>query len=184
MATELTSKRLQLLKETIPGLTRIAVLWHEFSPQTKQMVDDIKAVAPSLSLEVNLVSVQGPEDVTTALARVGRANVQALYVVESPLFYGYRKTLTGFALKARLPALYGTKPFALDGGLLSYGADIVDQARRVAGYVDKILKGAKPADLPIEQATKLQLVINLKTAKRLRLTIPTSILSRADEVIR
>jgi putative ABC transport system substrate-binding protein len=184
MATELSAKRLQLLKETIPGLTRVAVLWHEYTPTSRKVLEDIKAAAPSLSIQVKVVKAQTPEEFSPAFAEISRAHVQALYLIESPLFYGYRKMLATLALKARLPAIYGTRSFAEDGGLMSYGADILDQARRAAGYVNKILKGAKPSDLPIEQATKLELVVNLKTAKTLGLMIPTSILARADEVIR
>jgi putative ABC transport system substrate-binding protein len=184
MTAELTSKRLELLRETIPQLKRIAVLSHEYTPSAKKMVEDINALAPSLSIEVRVVKVQAPEEFGDAFAALRRANVQALYIVESPLFYGHRSTLAALALEARLPAMYGTRIFTESGGLLSYGADMLDLSRRVAGYVDKILKGAKPADLPIEQASKLELVINLKTAKRLGLTIPSAIVSRADEIIR
>jgi putative ABC transport system substrate-binding protein len=184
MSSELSAKRLQLLKETMPQLKRVGVLAHEFSPYVRKMVEDISASARSLAINVKVVRVQAPEEFSTAFTELRRANVQALYIVESPLFYGHRSELAVFALKARLPAMYGTKVFVVDGGLLSYGADIVDVARRAAGYVDKILKGAKPADLPIEQASKLELVINLKTAKSLGLTIPSSIVFRADEVIR
>jgi len=147
-------------------------------------IEKIRAVAPSLSVEVKVLKVETPEQFDSAFAEASRAHVQAMYIFESPLFYGHRRTLTALAVKARLPAIYGTRVFAEDGGLMSYGADILDQARRAAGYVDKILKGAKAGDLPIEQTTKLELVINLKTAKALGITIPESILLRADEVIR
>jgi putative tryptophan/tyrosine transport system substrate-binding protein len=184
MTAALTGKRLELLKETIPRLKRLAVLFHEYTPSAKKMVEDINAAALSLSIEVKVVKVQTPEEFGDAFAALRRANVQALYIVESPLFYGHRSTLAALALKARLPAMYGTRIFVEDGGLLSYGADMLELSRRVAGYVDKILKGAKPADLPIEQASKLELVINLKMAKSLGLTIPSAIVSRADEIIR
>jgi len=184
MASELGPKRLQLLKETIPALTRVAILWHDYTPTIGKSVDKLKAVASSLSVEVKVLKVEKPEEFGAAYAEASRAHVQAIYILESPLFYGHRRTLAALALQARLPAIYGTKVFAEDGGLMSYGADILDQARRAAGYVDKILKGAKAGDLPIEQTTKLELVINLKTAKALGITIPESILLRADEVIR
>ena len=183
MTTELGAKRLQLLKETIPDLARIAILWHEYAPISRKILNDIKAAAPSLSIEVEIVKVQTSEQFSAAFAEITRARVQALYLIESPLFYGYRKTLAELALKARLPAIYGTRSFPEDGGLMSYGADMLDQSRRAAGYVDRILKGAKASDLPIEQANKVGLVINLKTAKALGITIPESILVRADEVI-
>ena len=183
ITTELGAKRLQLLKETIPGLNRLAVLWHQLSTIDKR-VDELKAAAASLSIELKVVKAQAPEEFSAAFAEFRQARVQALYLIESPLFYGHRRTLAAMALHARLPTMYSTKVFPADGGLMSYGADFQVLARQAAGYVDKILKGAKPGDLPIEQATKLEFVINLKTAKGLNLMIPPSVLTRADEIIR
>ena len=187
MSAELGPKLLQLLKETIPRLSRVAVLWNPDTPlapfQTK-MVEDLKSAASSLSIELVFVPARTPEELDAAFAAAGRARVQALFVGDNPLFYVQRVTLTKLAAKARLPAIYRTRVFADAGGLMSYGASWLDQARRAAGYVDKILKGAKPGDLPIEQPTQFELVVNLKTAKALGITIPQSILLRADEVIR
>ena len=147
-------------------------------------IEDLKAAAPSLSIELSFVGARTPEDFDPAFSVVGRTRAQALYLLDSPLFYVNRMTLTKLVSKARLPTIYGARVFADAGGLMSYGADYADQMRRAAGYIDKILKGAKPGDLPIEQPTKFELVVNLKTAKALGITIPQSILLRADEVIR
>ena len=184
MTTELHAKRLQLLKEAIPRLARIAVLQDPGVTQSQQQaVGELKAAASSLGIELTIVPVPKREEFDSSFAMVSRARAQALYLLESPLFYTQRMALAKLALKARLPA-YGPRAFAEAGGLMSYGMNYSDQARRSAGYVDKILKGAKPGDLPIEQPTKFELVVNLKTAKALGLTIPQSILLRASEVIR
>ena len=148
------------------------------------MVDDLKAAARSLSIELKFVVAQSPEEFSAAFSAVRLAHVQAIYLFESATFYVHRMKLVKLALKARLPTIYGTRALPDDGGLMSYGVNYADQMRRSAVYIDKILKGAKPGDLPIEQATKLELVINLKTAKALNITIPQSILLQADEVIR
>jgi putative ABC transport system substrate-binding protein len=186
MTADLTAKRVQLLKETLPRLTRIGVLWNPTNPPSPfqaKIIQDLKAAATLLGIELKMATAATVSELSTAIADINRAHVQALYFVENPMFYAHRKTLATLALQARLPAIYGTRVFAEDGGLMSYGANYSDQARRAAGYVDKILKGAKPEDLPIEQATELELVVNLKTAKALGLTIPQSILARADKVI-
>ena len=184
---ELRAKRLQLLKETIPRLARVAVLWNPAmlpTPLHARFVEDLKAAARSLSIELKLVVAQKPDEFDAVFLAVSRAHAQALYLIENPLFYVHRMTLAKLALKARLPAIYASRTFADEGGLMSYGADYADQMRRSAGYIDKILKGAKPGELPIEQPTEVELVVNLKTAKALGITIPESILLRADEVIR
>ena len=184
MSTELHGKRLELLKDAIPGLKRVAVLWHPFSPRVQKSVDDLKATAPALSLELMPIQAGSPADFDNAFAAASRAHIQAVYILESPLFYAHRLPLAQLALKARLPTIYGTRYFVDDGGFMSYGADFTDQARRTADYVDKILKGAKPGDLPIEQTTQLQFAINLRTARAIGLTIPPSVLARADYVVR
>ena len=184
MSAELSVKRLQLLKEAIPRLTRVAVLWNPAQSWHPKVLDDLKAAAPSLSIELNFVSARTPEEIGPAFAAVNRAHAQALYVLGDFFFFTHRRTLLDLASKARVPVIYSTRHFADDGALMSYGADYADQWRRSVGYVDKILKGAKPGDLPIEQPTKFELVVNLKTAKALGITIPESILLRADEVIR
>jgi putative ABC transport system substrate-binding protein len=184
MAPELIGKRLQLLKETIPRLTRVAVLWNPDSPYHPKVVEDLKAVAPSLSIELSFVGARTSEDFSAAFSAVSRGHAQALYVITDPYFFNQRTTLLALASKARLPVIYGERNFAEAGALMSYGPNYGDLFRRSAGYVDKILKGANPSDLPIEQPTKFELVVNLKTAKALGITIPESILLRADEVIR
>ena len=184
MTAELAVKRLQLLKDAIPGLTRVAVLWNPGTPFHKQAVEDLNAVAPSLSLELKFVSALKPDDVGPAISTVIQAHAQALYVLDDPLFFAHRMTLLKLASQARLPVVYGERSFVDAGGLMSYGTNIGDLIRRSAGYVVKILKGAKPGDLPIEQPTKFELVVNLKTAKALGITIPESILLRVDEVIK
>ena len=187
MTTELHSKRLQLLKETIPGLTRVAVLWNpagQPTPLQSKFVEELRAAARSLSIGLKFVVAQTPDEFAPAFSAVNRAQAQALYLHESALYYVHRMTLAKLASKARLPSIYASRTFADEGGLMSYGVNYADQMRRSAGYIDKILKGAKPGDLPIEQPTKVELVVNLKTAKAFGITIPQSILLRADEVIR
>jgi putative ABC transport system substrate-binding protein len=183
MTSDLTAKHLQLLKETIPRLSRVAVLSNPDTPFHAKAAEDLKAAAPSLSIELKFVSVRTPEQIVPAFSAVLRERAQALYVLPAPQLVVHRRTLVEQATKARLPTIYGSRQFVDEGGLMSYGANLRDQFRRAAGYVDKILKGAKPADLPVEQPTTFELVINLKTAKALGLIIPQSILLRADEVI-
>jgi ABC-type uncharacterized transport system substrate-binding protein len=184
MMVDLSAKRLQLLKETIPRLTRVAVLWNPTTPWHPKAIEDLKAVAPSLSIELNFVSARTPEQFGPAFSAVSRAHAQALYVIEDAFFFAHRMTLFKLASKARLPAMSFNRAYVDADGLMSYGVSYEDLMRRSAGYVDKILKGAKPGDLPIEQPIKYELTVNLKTAKALGITIPESILLRADEVIR
>jgi putative ABC transport system substrate-binding protein len=184
MTTELSAKRLQLLKETIPRLTRVAVLWNPDSPFHTKVIKDLTAVAPSLSIELSFVGVRTSEEIGPAFSAMTRAHAEALYVLADAFFHSHRTTLLKAASKARLPTMYGQREYVDDGGLISYGPNFADVFRRSAGYVDKILKGAKPGDLPIEQPTKFEFVVNLKTARVLGLTIPKSVLLQADEVIR
>jgi ABC-type uncharacterized transport system substrate-binding protein len=184
MVVELSAKRLQLLKEALPRVARVAVLWNPATPYHPKAIEDLKAVAPSLSIELSFVGARTPEEFGPAFSAASRAHAQALYVIEDASFFTHRTTLLKLASTTRLPAVYGPRQFVDEGGLMSYGANFADHLRRSAGYVDKILKGAKPGDLPIEQPTKFELVVNLKTAKTLGITIPQSILLRADEVIR
>jgi len=184
MLTELSAKRLQLLKEVLPQATRVAVLSNPTVPWHAKVIEDLKAAAPSLSIELSFASGRTPEEIGPAFSAVNRARAQALYVIEDPLFLVNRPTLFKLASSARLPTIHGNRQYVDGGGLMSYGPSYGDLFRRSAGYVDKILKGAKPADLPIQQPTKFELVVNLKTAKALGITFPQSILLRADEVIR
>jgi putative ABC transport system substrate-binding protein len=183
MLAELAAKRLQLLKEAMPSLTRAVVLWNPPTPYHAKAVENLKVVAPSLPVELSFVSVRTADQIGPALETVNRPHAQALYVLDSPPFFTHRATLLQLAAKARLAVISGERPYADEGGLLSYGPSYEDQLRRSAGYVDKILKGAKPDGLPIEQPTKFTLVVNLKTAKALGLTIPPAVLARADEII-
>jgi len=184
MTEDLSAKRLQLLKEAVPRFTRVAVLWNPDTAFHTKVMEELKAAAPSLSMELSFVGVRTYEEFGPAFSAVRRARAQAVYVIEDALFFNHRMTLVKLASKARLPIIYWVKEFAEGGGLMSYGASYGDLFRRSAGYVDKILKGAKPGDLPIEQPTKFELVVNLKTAQALGITIPESILLRADDVIR
>jgi putative ABC transport system substrate-binding protein len=184
MLAELSAKRLQLLKEVFPRISRVAVLRNPDTPWQTRVVGDLKAAAPPLALALSVVDARAPREFAAAITAARRAHADALYVLDGPLFNFHRATLAKLATQARLPAMYGAREFPEEGGLMSYGANSIDLFRRSAGYVDKILKGAKPGDLPIEQPTQFELVINLKTAKALGITIPESILLRADEVIR
>ncbi len=183
MTPELAGKRLQLLKEAIPSLARVGVLRNPDFAFHTQVVKDLRAAAPSLSIELSFADARTPEQFGPALSVVSRARAEALYVIEDSLFLKNRTTLLKLASQARLPVTYGERHFAEDGGLLSYGPNFGDLFYRSAGYVNKILKGAKPRDLPIEQPTKFELVVNSRTARALGLTIPQSMLQRADQVI-
>jgi putative ABC transport system substrate-binding protein len=184
MSGELAPKRLQLLKDAIPRATRVAILWNPDTPFHKKAVQDLKAAAPAMSIELKFFAMSDPDDLPPAFSAAKRARAQAVYVIESAFFGSYRDQLASLATKASLPTMNGERRIVEAGALMSYGANFADMYRRAAGYVDKILKGAKPGDLPIEQPTKFELVVNLKTAKALGITIPESILLRADEVIR
>jgi putative ABC transport system substrate-binding protein len=183
MAMELYPKRLQLLKEVNPQLTRAAVWWNPDHPFHAKAVEEIKAAAPSLSIELSFAAVRKPEQFAPAFSDLTRANAQAFYVVDDPIFFAHRGILLQLASTARLPTIYETRRYPEAGGLISYGPDLHDLFRRAAIYVNRILKGAKPADLPVEQPTKFELVINLGTAKALGLTIPDKLLALADDVI-
>jgi len=180
---ELSGKRLQLLKDAIPRLSRVAVLWNAANPYKAFDLKEVQAVAEALRVAVETLPVRGPDDFAHAFETAVASGAGGLITLDDPFTIAHRTRIVSLALKYRLPALYGVRPFADAGGLMSYGPDRVDQNRRAATYVDKILRGAKPADLPVEQPTKFELVINLKTAKALELTIPPSLLGRADQVI-
>jgi len=184
MAPELGGKRLELLQEVVPGLTRVAVLWNASNPYSSRHFKETQAAAPSLGITaVQSLEVRGADDFAAAFAAAKRERPQALIVVEDPFTFTYRKPIIDFATGQRLPALYGIREFVQAEGLMCYGASLADLYRRAAGYVDKILKGAKPADLPVQQPTKFELVINLRTAKALGLQLPEKLVALADEVI-
>jgi putative ABC transport system substrate-binding protein len=183
MATELYPKRLQLLKDVNPQLTRVAVLWNPDHPFHVRAVESLKRIAPSLSIELSSVAMRSPEQFGPAISSAIQENVQALYVVEDPIFFAHQTTLLELASAARLPTIHELRRWPEASALMSYGPDLHDLFRRSAFYVDRILKGAKPGDLPVEQPTKFELVINLKTAKSLGLAIPPTLLALSDEVI-
>jgi putative tryptophan/tyrosine transport system substrate-binding protein len=186
LAPELVGKGLEQLKQAVPGVSRVAVLWQPgvLGERTeKDMLQAAEVAARVLGVRPHFVEARGPEDFDRAFSDMTRARPGALTVLSTPMFVSERRRLVALAAKNRLPAMYPLREFVVAGGLMSYGPNDAEQFRRAATYVDKILKGAKPADLPVEQPTKFELFINLKTAKALGLTIPPSLLLRADEVI-
>ena len=186
VAPELTPKRLRLLKEGMPALTRVAILSQPGTLSDKtfgQMMKEAKDAARSLGLQLQFVEAQAASDLDLAFDQMARERAEALVVLMSPTFNAQTQQIANLASKQRLPTIYEWKTFAEAGGLMSYGADVNDIFRRAATYVDRILKGARPADLPVEGPTKFELVINLKTAKTLGLEIPQSLLRQANQVI-
>ena len=183
ISPELGGKRVELLKEIVPGLSRVAVLANSANPVITVAVRETEAAARLMGLSVQALDVRAPDELQGAFAAMRRGNAQALVLTADSLHFSLRRRVIDFAAKARLPAAYAYREFVGAGGLIAYGPNFPDLYRRAAVYVDKILKGAKPGDLPIEQPTKFELVINLKTAKALGLRIPPSLLARADQVI-
>lgn len=183
VAPEVGGKRLQLLREIAPKVSRVAVLWNPASPVEPLGFQELLAAARMAGVEIQSIEVRTPDDYTAAFASVTGNRADALYAFGNPVNFKNRQLIADFASKSRLPSIYEERLFVESGGLLSYAPSFTDLFRRAATYVDKILKGAKPADLPVEQPTKFELVINLKTAKAIGLTIPQSLLQRADEVI-
>jgi putative ABC transport system substrate-binding protein len=183
LTTELGGKRLELLKEAVPIVARVAVLY-SLSPGSLRELKDFPAAARTLRLTIQPWEVRGADGLEKVFAALNKERPDGLYVRSGALMNANYKRIAGFALKTRLPSVGSNTQYVDAGGLMFYGADIADSYRRVAYYVDRILNGAKPADLPIEQPTKFELVINLKTAKQIGLTIPQSMLYRADRVIK
>jgi putative ABC transport system substrate-binding protein len=184
IGTQLAGKRIELLKEIIPKLSSIAVLWNPNEPGSAQEWKESQLPARELGVQLYSLEVSGPEKYESGFKNAIKAHSEALTVPGSSLAVSNRKQIVNLAEKNRLPAIFDRKDFVDIGGLLSYGTDRNEQYRRIAGMVDKIHKGTKPADLPVEQPTKFELVINLKTAKQIGLTIPPNVLARADRVIR
>jgi putative ABC transport system substrate-binding protein len=180
----LAGKRLELLKETIPNLSRVFVLWNPQNPGNALNWKESQLPARELSLQLHSVEISSPVRYESAFKEMIEARSSAIAVMQDPLTISNRKIIADLALKNRLPAIYPRGDFVESGGLMSYGADQTESVKRVAFMVDKILKGAKPADLPVEQPTKFQLIINLKTAKALGLTIPPLVMMRAEKVIK
>ena len=186
LGPELVGKGLERLKQAIPGLSRVAVLWQpggQGERTDKDILKEADVAARALGVRLQFVEARGPEDFDRAFSDMTTGRAGALTVLVSPMFFGERRRLVDLAAKNRLPAVYPWRDGVDAGGLMAYGPNLPDLFRRAATYVDKILKGAKPGDLPVEQPTKFELVINLKTAKALGLTIPPSLLQRADQVI-
>jgi putative ABC transport system substrate-binding protein len=188
ISPDLSGKRLELLKEMIPGLARVAVLVYRDNPATDPMLKETETAAVSLGLQLQILEMRASTEVQDALesafAAAKKNRFEALDILSSAFFNERRKEIGNLAVKTRLPTMFPYSSFTEAGGLISYGPNLLDLYRRAAYFVDKILKGAKPADLPVEQPTKFELVINLKTAKQIGLTIPPNVLARADRVIK
>ena len=180
---ELGGKRLQLLREAVPRASRVSVIWNPGNPATASEWKVTQATARTLGIKLDSIKVRGAEDLVTALSKMSQHRPAAVVMISDTVTAAYRQIFADFAVKNRVPAITAPREFAEGGGLMSYGPKTSDLFRRAAGQVDKILKGAKPADLPVEQPTKFELVINMKTAKALGLTIPQTLLGRADHVI-
>jgi putative ABC transport system substrate-binding protein len=183
LASELSGKRLELLKEIVPKLSRVAVFGTSTNPANEQALRETELAAGAFGVQLQSLDVRDPKDIETAFRAASKGRAEAVLMLAGPVFSSQRK-IADLALKSRLPAIYFRSEFVEAGGLMSYGASVTDLDRRAATYVDKILKGAKPADLPVEQPKKFELLINLKAAKRIGLTIPPHVLARADKVIR
>ena len=180
---ELAAKQLELLRHAVPSISRVAVLWNAASRVKRLDMEVLQHTARTFGITLQSLEVRGLDDFATAFAAAKRVRPDALLTLVDPVTFTQRTMIAEFAARERLPAMYAVREFAEAGGLMSYGVDLRDLFRRGASYVDRILKGAKPADLPVEQPTKFELVINLKTAKALGLSIPPSLLQRADQVI-
>jgi len=184
LAPELSGKQLELLKEIIPKISRIAVLGTSTQPGNAQALKEMEQAAASFGVQLQYRDVLAVKDIETAFRAASGGHADAVLVLTSPVLNSQRTQTVNLAARSRLPSVYFATEFVDDGGLMAYGVNFPDLFRRAATYVDKILKGAKPADLPIERPTKFELVINLKTAKQIGLTIPPNVLVRADRVIK
>jgi putative ABC transport system substrate-binding protein len=184
IGSDLAGKRLELIKETVPKASRVAILLDPKGPGGMGHVRETEIVAPALGVKLQLVEVRGSEELDNAFQAAVKGRAEALIVVTTGLMSSHRSRIVNLAVKMRLPAMYSNTYFVREGGLMGYAEDIPERWRGVAAYVDKVLKGAKPADLPVQQPKKFEFVVNLKTAKQIGLTIPPNVLARADRVIR
>jgi ABC-type uncharacterized transport system substrate-binding protein len=184
LAPEISGKQVELLKEIVPKLSRVAVLGTSTNPGNAQALKEIELAAGAFTVQLQHLDVQGGKDIETAFRAASKGRADAVLVLAGPVLVTNRKQVIDLAVNNRLPATYYRREFVEDGGLMSYGVNFADLDRRAATYVDKILKGAKPADLPVEQPTKFEFIINLKAAKQIGLTIPPNVLVRADRVIK
>jgi putative ABC transport system substrate-binding protein len=186
LGPELVAKRLQLLKEVVPGLSRVAALWHPHAYSERTMagiLKEVEAAARTLGMQLQLAAADSPDEIAGALATVVREHAEALIVLPSPMLFGEYTRIVSIAVNSRLPAIGAAREFADAGGLMSYGVNLPDLARQTAMHVKKILKGAKPSELPVEQPTIFEIVLNLKTAKELGLTVSREFLLITDDVI-
>jgi ABC-type uncharacterized transport system substrate-binding protein len=183
MAADLAGKQVELLKQALPEVSRVALLWNPANPGGAVQLREAKAAAQAMGVRLQALEARDSHEIDSAFAAMTRERAGALVVLADAILYNQRKQIAELAAKSRLPSASALRDYVEAGGLIAYSADFLDLERRSATFVDKILKGAKPADLPVEQPTKFELVINLKTAKALRLTIPPSVLGRADQVI-
>ena len=184
LAPELSGKQLELMKEIIPKLSRVAVFGSSTSPGNAQSLREVDLAARAFKVQLQYLDVVDPKDIETAFRTASNGRADGVLVLNSAVFSSRRTQLVDLALKSRLPAIYWSSDFVEDGGLMTYSTSVTDLNRRAATYVDKILKGAKPADLPVEQPTKFEFIINLKAAKQIGLTIPPNLLARADKVFK
>ncbi|HEY7318825.1 MAG TPA: ABC transporter substrate-binding protein [Candidatus Binatia bacterium] len=184
VAVDLAGKRLELLKEAVPKLTRVGVLLNPNDPSSGGSLKETRAAARELGIQVQSLQVRSPGDFETAIKAASEGRVNALIILQNALINAHRARVVELAAKHQLPTMFGEAAQVESGGLMSYGPNSLDLFRRAATYVDKILKGAKPADLPVEQPTKFEFIINLKATKQIGLTIPPNVLARADKVIR
>ena len=184
LSPELSGKRLELLKEMIPKISRVAVLGTSITPSNAQSLRETELAAGALAVKLQYLDVRGPKDIETAFRAATKERADAVLLLGGPVLASQRIQFADLAVKSRLPAIYWRSDIVEAGGLMSYAVSFTDLDRRAATYVDKILKGAKPADLPVEQPTKFEFIVNLKAAKQIGLTIPPNVLARADKVIR
>jgi putative ABC transport system substrate-binding protein len=185
LSPEISGKQLELLKEIIPKLSRVAVLGTSATnPSNAQQLREIELAAGAFKVKLQYLAVLNPQDIETAFRAAGKGHAEAVLVLPGSIFNSHRTQIAKLAVKSRLPAMYSHSGYVVDGGLMTYAASQRDLDRRAATYVDKILKGTKPADLPVEQPTKFEFIINLKAAKQIGLTIPPNVLARADRVIK
>jgi putative tryptophan/tyrosine transport system substrate-binding protein len=183
LSPEVGAKRVEILRDAFPKMSRVAVLYFLANPGVNPQLSEAERAAKLFGLNVLPIEAKRPEELDPAFAEMAKVKADAVLVIENPMFFFNRKTIAGLAEKYRVPAMYISRDYVDAGGLMSYGSNYADLVRRAATYVDKIVKGAKPGDLPIEQPIKFDLVINQKTAKAMGVTIPRSLLLRADEVI-
>jgi ABC-type uncharacterized transport system substrate-binding protein len=184
LAPQISGKLLELLREVVPRLSRVAVIGSSASPANAEALRQVELSADAMGVQVRYLDVPVPNDIEIAFQEVSKAHANAILVLGGAVFASQRSHVANLAAKTRLPTMYSSRAFVDHGGLMTYGAKITDLDRRAATYVDKILKGAKPADLPVEQPTQFEMVINLKTAQQIGLTIPPNVLARADRVIK